>query len=114
MSFAIGENVGPYRIVAQLGQGGMATVFKAYHAALDRYVAIKVLHPAFKEDPNFGMSIPEHVEGVPDEVLNQRSLWKDQSAYEAKAKDLAQRFAKNFQRFEAHAPELAKTGGPKL
>ena len=31
----------------------MATVFKAYHPALDRYVAIKVLHPAFKEDPNF-------------------------------------------------------------
>jgi serine/threonine protein kinase len=31
----------------------MATVFKAYHAALDRYVAIKVLHPAFKEDPSF-------------------------------------------------------------
>ncbi len=53
MSFAIGENVGPYRIIEQLGQGGMATVFKAYHPALDRYVAIKVLHPAFKEDPNF-------------------------------------------------------------
>ena len=53
MSFAIGENVGPYRIIEQLGQGGMATVFKAYHAALDRYVAIKVLHPAFKEEPNF-------------------------------------------------------------
>jgi tetratricopeptide (TPR) repeat protein/predicted Ser/Thr protein kinase len=31
----------------------MATVFKAYHPSLDRYVAIKVLHPAFKEDPNF-------------------------------------------------------------
>jgi len=53
MSFAIGENVGPYRIIEQLGQGGMATVFKAYHPALDRYVAIKVLHPAFKEEPNF-------------------------------------------------------------
>jgi serine/threonine protein kinase len=53
MSFTIGENVGPYRIIEQLGQGGMATVFKAYHAALDRYVAIKVLHPAFKEEPNF-------------------------------------------------------------
>ena len=53
MSFAIGENVGPYRIIEQLGQGGMATVFKAYHASLDRYVAIKVLHPAFKEEPNF-------------------------------------------------------------
>ncbi|MBN1887340.1 MAG: protein kinase [Thermoflexales bacterium] len=53
MSFAEGENVGPYRIVAQLGSGGMATVYKAYHAALDRYVALKVLHPMFKEDPNF-------------------------------------------------------------
>src|SRR6185436_18133925 len=53
MSLSIGESVGAYRIVEQLGQGGMATVFKAYHASLDRYVAIKVLHPAFKEDPTF-------------------------------------------------------------
>jgi len=53
MSFTIGENIGPYRIVEQLGQGGMATVFKAYHASLDRYVAIKALHPAFNEDKTF-------------------------------------------------------------
>ncbi len=53
MSFAPGENVGAYRIVKQLGSGGMATVFQAYHAALDRDVAIKVLHPVFKGDANF-------------------------------------------------------------
>jgi predicted Ser/Thr protein kinase len=53
MPFQNGQNVGPYRILEQLGQGGMATVFKAYHPALDRYVAIKVLHPAFREDPSF-------------------------------------------------------------
>ena len=53
MSFVPGENVGPYRIIEQMGQGGMATVFKAYHAALDRYVAIKALHPAMMEDPGF-------------------------------------------------------------
>jgi len=53
MPFVVGENIGPYRILEQLGRGGMATVFKAYHAALDRYVAIKALHPAFLEDPNF-------------------------------------------------------------
>ena len=55
MSFNIGENVGPYRIIEQLGQGGMATVYKAYHAALDRYVALKVLHPAFHQDQTFTM-----------------------------------------------------------
>ena len=44
MPFIIGETIGPYRLVEQRGQGGMATVFKAYHPALDRYVAIKALH----------------------------------------------------------------------
>jgi serine/threonine protein kinase len=53
MTFVNGQNVGPYRILEQLGQGGMATVYKAYHAGLDRHVAIKVLHPAFREDPSF-------------------------------------------------------------
>ncbi len=53
MTFNIGENIGPYRIIEQLGQGGMATVYKAYHAALDRYVALKVLHAAFHEDQTF-------------------------------------------------------------
>lgn len=55
MSFTVGENVGPYRIIEQLGQGGMATVYKAYHASLDRYVALKVLHPAFHQDQTFTM-----------------------------------------------------------
>jgi len=53
MSFNVGENIGPYRIVEKLGQGGMATVYKAHHASLDRYVALKALHPAFNEDKSF-------------------------------------------------------------
>ena len=55
MPFAAGETVGPYRVIEQLGQGGMATVYKAYHPALDRCVALKVLHPAFREDASFLM-----------------------------------------------------------
>jgi len=53
MTIAPGAQLGAYRILEPLGQGGMATVYKAYHPALDRHVALKILHPAFKEDPNF-------------------------------------------------------------
>ncbi len=48
-----GQLLGAYRIVSQIGQGGMATVYKAYHAAMDRYVAIKVLPKQFMESPEF-------------------------------------------------------------
>lgn len=53
MALYEGQMLGPYKIVGQLGQGGMATVYKAHHARLDRYVAVKVMHQAFLQDPNF-------------------------------------------------------------
>lgn len=49
----VGQTIGKYRIVAQLGRGGMATVYKAYQPALDRYVAIKVLYGHLAENQNF-------------------------------------------------------------
>ena len=38
-----GKQFGHYQIVAPLGEGGMAAVYKAYQPAMERYVAIKVL-----------------------------------------------------------------------
>ncbi|MEP7136456.1 MAG: serine/threonine-protein kinase [Chloroflexota bacterium] len=38
-----GQMLGPYRIISQIGQGGMATVYKAYQPSMDRNVAVKVL-----------------------------------------------------------------------
>ena len=48
-----GQMLGQYQVIAQMGTGGMATVYKAYQERLDRFVAIKMLHEAFQEDKNF-------------------------------------------------------------
>jgi len=53
MSLRVGENIGPYQLLEKIGEGGMGTVFKAYHPALDRYVALKIIHPAHREDSTF-------------------------------------------------------------
>lgn len=57
---------------------------------------------AMRKDPNFGVMVPESCPGVPAEVLNPRNTWKDKAAYDATARDLTRRFAKNFQQFEGH------------
>ena len=49
----IGRTLGSYRIVEQIGVGGMATVYKAYDPGTDRYVALKVLPDYYSQDPKF-------------------------------------------------------------
>lgn len=49
----IGRTLGGYRIVEQIGMGGMATVYKAYDASTDRYVALKTLPQQYSQDPQF-------------------------------------------------------------
>jgi putative two-component system response regulator len=53
MSLAEGTYVGPYRILDRIGQGGMATVYRAHHPALDRYVAVKILPEFLADDETY-------------------------------------------------------------
>ncbi len=51
---ALGDVLGGrYRLVELLGQGGMATIYRATDAQLGREVAVKVLHPEYGRDPDF-------------------------------------------------------------
>ncbi|HET9680577.1 MAG TPA: protein kinase, partial [Candidatus Limnocylindrales bacterium] len=45
---------GRYRLIELLGQGGMATIYRARDSQLERDVAVKVLRPEYGTDPDFG------------------------------------------------------------
>lgn len=49
----IGTKLGSYEIITAIGQGGMARIYKGFHAELNRYTAIKVVHWGLQEDPEF-------------------------------------------------------------
>ncbi|MEH6990251.1 phosphoenolpyruvate carboxykinase (ATP) [Cytobacillus firmus] len=64
------------------------------------------------KDEIFGLEIPQHVTGVPDEVLQPHKTWADQAAYEAKAKELAAKFRENFKKFTSVSSDIEEKGGP--
>jgi branched-chain amino acid transport system substrate-binding protein len=48
-----GMRLGQYQVIAPLGEGGMAAVFKAFQPGMDRYVALKILPRQLASDPEF-------------------------------------------------------------
>ena len=51
MTVSVGQRIGPYEVVGQIGAGGMGEVYRAHDARLGRDVAIKVLPSSFSSDP---------------------------------------------------------------
>ncbi|ASS95128.1 MULTISPECIES: phosphoenolpyruvate carboxykinase (ATP) [Peribacillus] len=64
------------------------------------------------KDEIFGLDIPLHVPGVPDEVLQPIKTWADPAAYKQAATALAAQFRANFKKFGSVPSEIEELGGP--
>jgi serine/threonine protein kinase len=53
MSDLTGQYLGQYQILARISKGSTSTIYKAYQAKLDRFVAIKVLSPHVVDEEGF-------------------------------------------------------------
>ena len=53
MGNALPEKIGHYKVVSELGRGGMGVVYKAHEESLNRFVAIKVLGDHLSTDEQF-------------------------------------------------------------
>ena len=67
------------------------------------------------ELPYFGLHTPVAVKGVDKAILDPRDTYQDKSEWDVKARDLAERFVNNFEKFTDTPEGLALVGaGPKL
>jgi serine/threonine protein kinase len=53
VNYLIDKTIGRYRILEHIGHGGMSEVYKGKQSQLDRWVAVKVLHPFLADDEGF-------------------------------------------------------------
>ncbi|MEA2446509.1 MAG: phosphoenolpyruvate carboxykinase [Actinomycetota bacterium] len=67
---------------------------------------------ATKTHDIFNLEVPLECPGVPAEVLDPRSTWDDPDAYDAKARELAEMFVKNFEQFSDDVSPQVISAGP--
>ena len=74
-----------------------------------------VLNAPTKKIPYFDFEVPTELPGVDPAILDPRDTYADASEWDAKAKDLAARFIKNFKKYEGNeAGKALVAAGPKL
>ena len=68
-----------------------------------------------KQIPIFNLAVPTALPGVDANILDPRDTYADKAQWEEKAKDLAQRFVKNFVKYEGNeAGKALVAAGPQL
>jgi phosphoenolpyruvate carboxykinase (ATP) len=86
----------------------------ATRALLSAALSGELVGVEYRTDELFGFEIPVNVPGVEAKLLDPRATWRDPAAYDRQAKELAQLFRANFEKFTADASPEVAAAGPRV
>ena len=96
------------------GTGKRITI-KDTRGIIDAILNGDILNAPTKKIPYFNFEVPTELPGVDSGILDPRDTYADAAEWEAKAKDLAQRFVKNFAKYEGNeAGKALVSAGPQI
>lgn len=94
---------------------GKRISIKDTRGIIDAILNGDILNAPTKKIPYFNFEVPTELPGVDANILDPRDTYADASEWETKAKDLAQRFVKNFAKYEGNeAGKALVSAGPEV
>lgn len=69
---------------------------------------------SYAKDAVFGLAVPLHCPGVPEELLHPRDTWTSPHQYDEQARKLAQMFIKNFEKYSKEVSEDVRKAAPEV
>ena len=94
---------------------GKRISIKDTRGIIDAILDGSILKAETKEIPYFNFAVPTALPGVDPAILDPRDTYADASEWETKAKDLASRFVKNFDKYTGNdAGKALVKAGPEL
>ena len=103
-----------YLVNAGWNGTGKRISIKDTRGIIDAILNGAVLKAPTKKIPIFDFEVPTALPGVDPAILDPRDTYKDAAEWETKAKDLAERFVKNFKKYEGNdAGKALVAAGPK-
>ncbi len=94
---------------------GKRISIKDTRGIIDAILDGSILKSETKMIPYFNFEVPTSLPGVDPKILDPRDTYKDAAEWDAKAKDLAGRFIKNFVKYESNdAGKALVAAGPQL
>ncbi|WP_437201232.1 phosphoenolpyruvate carboxykinase (ATP) [Planctomicrobium sp. SH664] len=91
---------------------GQRISLKYTRAILNAVYSGRLADATRERHPTFGLEMVTSCPGVPTEILNPRTTWKDPAAYDAMAADLSRRFRENFSKYADGVTKEVISAGP--